>query len=221
MKSNQLVVMAVVAVVLISLGSILFYFQQSSTGSNLGIMKPSAGYSVQPIQVPKGAEVKQETIDAQFFGTPQVVSHAKFLVYGITLGIINTTTTGSPDNLRIMTNFAFVVNSSMIGNVHAGQIIVVSQLGGLAQTGPQTFLNQTYDGFQLLQIHKQYVLALDQNGGILGPDAVFIVRNGLIYSISPDWNLSGVSLNNFVQQWDAISQQTSTTVSVIRSTSTR
>ncbi|MBI3859372.1 MAG: hypothetical protein HY296_03920 [Thaumarchaeota archaeon] len=162
----------------------------------------------------------------------EVAKYAHYMVLGKIVGIANVTTGG--EGSVVYTNFGFKVNYSLIGDIPTGSMLLISQWGGVANTSLGDYVNDTVAGFPQMRIGSTYILALGTPYTLsgttalpfdgahcyygIGPNGIFVVIGGLVYSLryvpagSSSWDFNGVSISEFMETWNraATSQYQST-----------
>lgn len=210
----------VIVLVLVLFGS-SYYILQTRFSSQEATPTPSTNvsYSSEPVQIPLGASVIHESVEASWIGRQGVVARTSSLVRGTVLGVVNTTISGSSTHYFVITYYMFKTSSALVGSAPAGADILVKKSGGIAHLNGLQYVNESYQEFPPLQIGAEYILALTSSGDLLGPAAVFQVKGDLVHS-NFDWNLPGVTITSFLQTWNGVFQVTSSTQITSTSTTT-
>ena len=232
-KANKAISLGIASLIVIALIIIVGFgvylnstigSQSTTTSSIMAKLPPyyadNVSYSTSYPQVPSNARVNEAFNGyADFLQLNQVKINTVSLVDGTVLGFVNSTAQNS-GFLQVISSYIFKVNTSLIGNIPTGQKVLVSQEAGLTQLSNETYVNGTLNGYPPLSIGGEYVLALfmptNQTLRVLGPNAVFPVRNDLIYPPEPNtpFSTAGTTLSQFFQTWNnSFNYATATTAS--------
>ena len=225
---SRLIAISFLVTVIVSAAAVGTYYALSA-GNAEGGRASVLRYNTTSTQIPSNATIHDVNVDSLWPYIDQIKSQMTVLVCGEIIGIVNASATQMSDGLyNVQTNFVFLVNFSLAVQTSSGTTksipngseIVVVQDGGIASTGPNVYINETYATYPLLTIGQQYVLALrpfttgnNNQYLLLGPDSIFFYSGGLVYSpnhvtpgVPSDWNLNGVTTNGLANAWNSFSR---------------